>query len=223
MDNGIRTLLAKLATKLIEEGISTSDLSNVEILNEIKSIIDVDDNLKTKLYILKNGISTPVELDTSSPYANTPIPVVITDITGTSTITIDAGDISVNIKHDGLDPSSVRIGNGISLVEVSSNNELLVREIKGNLGNTFKVSLETFTIGGAQNLIGISTPVKQVYISANETNLGWIRIAPTSNLIDTTGIVLYASEFISLDISDLINLYGCSEISGDFVTLTYII
>lgn len=71
-----------------------------------------------------DGNYYPVTLDTTNPYAHTPIPVAITDVTGTSNVTINAGDIQVGIKHNGADPSSVRIGDGTTLAAITLTNEL---------------------------------------------------------------------------------------------------
>lgn len=71
-----------------------------------------------------DGSWHPVTLDTTNPYQHTPIPVCITDLTGTASVTINAGDISVGIKHNGADPSSVRIGDGTTLAGITLSNEL---------------------------------------------------------------------------------------------------
>ena len=71
-----------------------------------------------------DGNYYPVTLDTTNPYQHTPIPVAITDVAGTSNVTINAGDIQVGIKHNGADPSSVRIGDGTTLAGVTLSNEL---------------------------------------------------------------------------------------------------
>lgn len=83
------------------------------------------------MYIKKDdGSWYPVTLDTSNPYAHTPIPVVITDVTGTSNVNVDlsGSSLSVNIKHDGASPSSIRIGDGTTLTVVTANNELKVKD-----------------------------------------------------------------------------------------------
>lgn len=74
------------------------------------------------------GLWKPVVLDQTAPYANRPIPVAITDITGGAVVTVTAGDINVGIKHNGADPSSVRIGDGTALVGVTLSNELKVSD-----------------------------------------------------------------------------------------------
>lgn len=83
------------------------------------------------MYIKKDdGNWYPVTLDTTNPYSHTPIPVAITDVTGTSNVNVDlsGSSLSVNIKHDGVSPSSIRIGDGTTLTSVTVNNELKVKD-----------------------------------------------------------------------------------------------
>jgi len=85
--------------------------------------------LPTGLMIKKDdGNYYPVTLDTTNPYAHTPIPVAITDVTGTANVNITAGDVNVSIKHNGADPSSVRIGDGTTLAGVTGSSELKVSD-----------------------------------------------------------------------------------------------
>jgi len=83
------------------------------------------------MYIKKDdGSWYPVTLDTTNPYAHTPIPVAITDVTGTSNVNVDlsGSSLSVNIEHDGVSPSSIKIGDGTRLTSVTVNNELKVKD-----------------------------------------------------------------------------------------------
>lgn len=104
------------------------------------------------MYIKKDdGSWYPVTLDTTNPYAHTPIPVAITDVTGTSNVNVDlsGSSLSVNIKHDGASPSSIRIGDGTTLTSVTVNNELKVYDDK--------VFDELVTL----NTVGFATETKQ--------------------------------------------------------------
>lgn len=76
----------------------------------------------------ESGKWVPVVLDQTAPYSNRPIPVAITDIAGGAVVTVTAGDINVGIKHNGADPSSVRIGDGTTLAGVTLSNELKVAD-----------------------------------------------------------------------------------------------
>lgn len=104
------------------------------------------------MYIKKDdGSWYPVTLDTSNPYAHTPIPVAITDVTGTSNVNVDlsGSSLSVNIKHDGASPSSIRIGDGTTLTSVTVNNELKVKDAD------VKTALDTL------NTVDFATEAKQ--------------------------------------------------------------
>lgn len=89
------------------------------IYNLLNAIIGLT-TLKSSLYISKDGVITPVYLDTTPSTApgHVPIPVVITDVNGSAIVNINAGDINVKIVHDGTDPSSIRIGDGTSLAAI---------------------------------------------------------------------------------------------------------
>jgi len=106
--------------QFIDNGVST------QVKND-DSVPANNQPLPSAMMIRKDdGNFYPVTLDTTSPYAHTPIPVAITDVTGTTNVTINAGDIAVGIKHNGADPSSVRIGDGTNLAAVSATNALKV-------------------------------------------------------------------------------------------------
>lgn len=87
------------------------------------------------IQIVKDGVATDVTLDTIAPHNHVPMPVCITDVTGTANVTLNAGDINVNIRHDGLDPSSVRLGDGTTLVGVTLANELKANDAQNAIHN----------------------------------------------------------------------------------------
>ena len=72
----------------------------------------------------ESGNWMPVVLDQTAPYANRPIPVALTDITGSAVVNVTASDLNVKIVHNGADPSSIRLGDGTTLVAVTLANEL---------------------------------------------------------------------------------------------------
>lgn len=108
--------------------------------NKDGSIVEVNEDtvtpannkaLPVELMIQKDdGISYPVKLDTTNPYAHTPIPVTITDVTGTSNVNVNltGSTLNVSIKHDSADPSSVKVGDGTRTVNTTTNNELKVSD-----------------------------------------------------------------------------------------------
>lgn len=120
LDNGV-TVNAALSDTATETTLAA-------LLDELKLKADLTEKQPTRLFINKDGTDTAVTLDTVAPYANVPIPVALTDVTGSAIVTITAGDINVGIKHDGTDPSSVRIGDGTTLTGVTTSNELKVKE-----------------------------------------------------------------------------------------------
>lgn len=96
-------------------------------VNEDTAVVANNKPLPNGMFIKKDdGNYYPVTLDTTNPYNHTPIPVAITDVAGTANVNITAGDLNVSIKHNGVDPSSVRIGDGTNLATVNSSNELKV-------------------------------------------------------------------------------------------------
>ena len=117
-----------------------------------------------------DGNYYPVTLDTTNPYQHTPIPVAITDVTGTSNVTINAGDIQVGIKHNGADPSSVRIGDGTTLAGVTASNELKTNDASAG------TKLDT-----------LHTDLGLVATSANQTNgnqITQIKSGSNGNILD---------------------------------------
>lgn len=131
--------------------------------------------LPTGLMIKKDdGNYYPVTLDTTNPYQHTPIPVAITDVTGTANVTITAGDIQVGIKHNGSDPSSVRIGDGTTLAAVTVANALKVdgSAVTQPVSGTITANLGTID--------GVAT-------SANQTNgnqITQIKSGSSGNIVD---------------------------------------
>lgn len=102
------------------------DASIVQV-NEDTAVVANNKPLPNGMFIKKDdGNYYPVTLDTTNPYNHTPIPVAITDVAGTANVNITAGDLNVSIKHNGVDPSSVRIGDGTNLAAVNASNELKV-------------------------------------------------------------------------------------------------
>jgi hypothetical protein len=122
--------------------------------------------LPSGLMIKKDdGKYYPVTLDTTNPYAHTPIPVCITDVTGTTNVTINAGDIAVGIKHNGADPSSVRIGDGTNLASVSAANALKVdgSAVTQPVSGTFFQATQPVSLASVPLATGAAT-------SDNQTN-----------------------------------------------------
>lgn len=89
------------------------------ILRNKTPVVDATGNVVFSpgpLQYVKNGVTTQVSIDTAVAANSTPLPVLITGAGGS--VTINAGDLDVNIKHNGADPSSVKIGDGTSVLDV---------------------------------------------------------------------------------------------------------
>lgn len=134
----ISSALNKLISGTVN--INTTETNSGAILSATQGInaaVDANTNMKSQLYIMKDGTPALVTLDTVSPGTapgHIPIPVVITDVNGMAVVNITAGDINVKIVHDGTDPSSIRIGDGTTLVGVTTSNEMKVSDATTHLG-----------------------------------------------------------------------------------------
>lgn len=153
----VTSLLELLLEQLRSGLVIDSNSSNValettlnDILTELGLKADLTDKQPTKLYIDKDGTDTALRLDTTNPYTNVPLPVVITDVNGSSVVNIDAGDLNVNIVHDGTDPSSVRIGDGTDLMVVNSDGSLNI------VGDITKVGGNAVSTLGSQKAIPVA-------------------------------------------------------------------
>jgi len=114
------------------------------------------------LMIMKDdGKWYPVKLDQTNPYSHTPIPVCLTDVLGSSVVNVTASDLNVSIKHNGADPSSVRLGDGTNVAGVTANNELKVKDFNQMLE---PVASDIFA-GTIDNVTGtvINTPAAGKY------------------------------------------------------------
>lgn len=162
--------------------ISVSSGSITFVKNSITTTVNEDSSvpannapLPSAMMIKKDdGNYYPVTLDTTNPYQHTPIPVCITDVSGTTNVTINAGDIAVGIKHNGADPSSVRIGDGTNLAAVSAANALKVdgSAVTQPISGTVTANLGTID--------GVSTSANQT----NGTQLTQIKSGSNGNVVD---------------------------------------
>ena len=106
-------------------------------LNGVNQVVQEDDVLIVNNHPMPSGLMiknetgqwVPVTLDQTAPYANTPIPVCLTDITGSVVVNVTASGLNVKIVHNGVDPSSIRLGDGITEVGVTLNNQLKVNHV----------------------------------------------------------------------------------------------
>jgi hypothetical protein len=81
--------------------------------------------LALALSYIRDGASQDVIEDTVNPANNRPLPVALQSVSGPVNVT--AGDLEVNIEHNGTNPSSVRVGDGTTIAAVTTDNELQVK------------------------------------------------------------------------------------------------
>lgn len=146
--------------------------------------------------IMKDGVVTDIVLDTIAPHNHVPIPVCITDVSGGANVSITAGDINVSIKHTGVDPSSVRLGDGTTEVGVTLSEELQVYDenslIELTALNTAIGILTAEVETSNANLIN-----GDIYINAALDNIvGAVLVTPTLGkkkirLVQNAGAELY--------------------------------
>jgi len=139
----IKKQLAELLNKASTTSTSSSviELNSADSLTALQTldnIVGVGGYAKSQLHIVKDGSVVPVSLDTTDPYTMAAIPVTLVDIAGTTPVAVNlAGDLEVYIKHIA-DPitgefSSIRLGDGTNVAEVTSNKELKVIDSKIDL------------------------------------------------------------------------------------------
>lgn len=203
------------------------------------------------MYIKKDdGSWYPVTLDTTNPYAHTPIPVVITDVTGTSNVNVDlsGSSLSVNIKHDGASPSSIRIGDGTTLTSVTVNNELKVKdtdalaqlvdiETKQDTQITSLLEIEgaVETLEATVALDGGTQPAVGIIVGGHDgagnfrhirvTNAGVVKMEqdtqplPTGAATEAT-LATRATEATALNIYNELVTIGNESVANDLITHT---
>jgi len=152
-------LLGSLYTQLGGGGISTpaTEQTLSLALAQLQAIAKLTDIQPTQLYILKDGVKTAVSLDDIAPYTCVPIPVALTDINGSTVVNVTASGLNVKIVHNGTDPSSIRLGDGTTIVGVTLSNELKVKDATlGNLTDARSNATDTTSVSIMQVLKEIS-------------------------------------------------------------------
>lgn len=113
-------------------------------------------------FIVKDGVQVPVTKSTGTPSNTVGIPVEIVAATGTP-INITAGDINVQLTDMGLNPDSVKLGDG-------SGNYLKVNA-DGSSDVTIKNSSITVTASSLPLPTGASTEAKQDSLITKVTDI----------------------------------------------------
>ena len=173
--------------------VNSADIENeiISLNGKIDSVINASDNsLSTQLYILKDGTKTPVQLDTIAPYANVPIPVVLTDITGQAVVNVNITDSTLNvdsiIKDKDLNAfsstSNIAGQRGLD-VEVKNASGINAVNIQDG-GNTITVD-GSVSVSNMINVSNLATSAKQLADNHNvKVNSSTEAITSTSGAID---------------------------------------
>ena len=95
-------------------------------LLEITELEAINLNTAGAMKILRNGVLTEVEKDTTVPSNTVSVPVEITGASGP--INITAGDLNVQLSDQGPNADVTRIGNGTNQWGINASNEGLVHD-----------------------------------------------------------------------------------------------
>ena len=147
----ISTTLAKGVNVTSGINVSSTETNSADILTEVQKIsntVNVDNAIITQLYIIKDGVLTPVQLDSTAPYTNNPIPVVLTNIDGSVAVNVDLTNATLSVDSiikdkDGNSFSSTSLGVGQRSLDVSIKPANLIST--GNTSTTILTANSTFT------------------------------------------------------------------------------
>ena len=132
-----------------------------------------------------------------------------------TTIGLTCEDSTHNALH-------VAISDGAGIAHVNASNQLEVSSSHAITGGAD--GIKTVSSAGTDVALGLSTVCKKVDIQAQTDNTGLIAVGFTG--VDATeatgtGIILYAGDTYSLEISNLNLIYIDSTVSGEGVRYTY--
>jgi hypothetical protein len=127
--SGVSVAVASTTTNNIILGedlsVAPTALDDFVILRYINPVANSVGSLSTALSYIRDGLAQDVIEDTVTPANNRPLPVKIESTSGEVNIT--AGDLNVQMEHDGASPASVRIGDGFNLLGITGDLEAKVR------------------------------------------------------------------------------------------------
>jgi len=142
-------------------GIKIIDSDGDELEVNADGSINVSASITDPVKFRLDGSVVEVLEDTVTPANNQPLPVKLTSVTGD--IAITAGDLNVQLEHTGANFDSVRLGDGTTLVSVSTNNDMQVVDRADDGVATTAVSVDT-TVGGVQLVSSALTERKYIEI-----------------------------------------------------------
>lgn len=120
-------------------GIKIVDSDNDELEIEADGSINVNAKFVDPIKFRQDGSIVEVNEDTVTPANSNPLPVKLTSTSGD--INITAGDLNVQLDHTGANYDSCRIGDGTTLVGMSTNGSMKVVDRANNGLATSAVSV----------------------------------------------------------------------------------
>ncbi len=134
-----------------------------EILRGITQTLTSTGGITAVSTFIRDGVNQEVTEDTGTPSLNRPLPVKLTDFSGDMILNASNLNLEVQLDHDSGTPDSVQIGDGTETANVSSSNELQVRDDDANTdldtiaGDTTSLDAKQPALGAA--LTAASIPV----------------------------------------------------------------
>ena len=138
-----------------------------------------------------NGVLTNVTYDSGTPVNNRPLPVTIAGSSGPVNIT--AGDLNVEILHNGPAPSSVQIGDGTTIMGVTLANEAKVHTTgTGASPSSMQITDGTHTLaisaaGGLATVPGgraqANVPVRNAYGTTPVTTAAFVQVVASTTAV----------------------------------------
>lgn len=166
--------------------------------------------LAMALSYIRNGVSQDVIEDTVTPANNRPLPVKIESTSGEVNIT--AGDLNVQMEHDGATPASVRIGDGSELLSITTANQAEVHATHSG------AAYSSVRIGDGTTLAGVTTD-NELKVQVSTTSGSSKAIAPTYN--DYVGSPVTTAAYVEIVAStgDAIRRLQIFDSSGETMIL----
>lgn len=141
----------------VQEVNSTNILAELQaLLLELQQKTEPSDNQNVQLKIIKDGVLTNIELDTTAPYSNIPIPVSLVDITGQTPVNVTITDSSLSVESiirdkDKYAFSSTSHGAGQRGLDVEIKNDTLT------ISQSDPAALKADVVSNGQNIATEST------------------------------------------------------------------
>jgi hypothetical protein len=116
-----------------------------------------------------DGVSTPVEKDTTTPSNTVGLPVQIVSGSGTD-INITAGDINIQTSHVGASFDSMRIGDGTDLLSINGSGEASVNDADANAA-LLLIASDMDTVASAVDVVGGAHSAEGIMVLGSDGSL----------------------------------------------------